>query len=295
MYGSKCTTSSGLRRALAFFILFLGGAWPARSEAFSGFLKEQYSGYVKISFDTLRSTDLYSTEGELLSTSGEFTQNNLSLYAELGVLDYLTVGLSAPVLRFNSFDTSEVATGFGDLQVFAKSGLQLFGIHGALITAVEFPTGRSEALVDTDFDGIQTNLPTGDGETNIWVRLAFSYEIPTPDWLSAYASIHGGFNWRSEFAEQFQTGLELGFNPGGWVWIQGKLDALFTPTATEDLEPAGIFLFGEGTEYVAAGVSASVRIPETPLWVTFDYRNTFANLRNLYAGSTFGGGIAADW
>ena len=165
----------------------------------------------------------------------------------------------------------------------------------ALTTAIEFPTGRSENLVDTDFDGIRTNLPTGDGETNIWFRVAVSRSLPGPDWLSWYASVHGGFNLRTEFAEQFETGFEVGVNPFGWVWIQGRIDALFTPTATEDLEPAGVFLFGEGTEYVAAGGSLSVRIPKTPLWASFDYRNTFANLRNLYAGSTFGGGIAADW
>jgi hypothetical protein len=150
-------------------------------------------------------------------------------------------------------------------------------------------------LVDTDFERIRTNLPTGDGETNVWLRRAVSRSLPAPRWLNAYLSVHGGVNIRTEFSEQIATGAELGLSPVSWLWIQGRLEALFTPAPTEELDPRGIFLFGDGTEYVAAGASVSIEIPATPLWLALDYRNTFANLRNLYAGSTFGAGLAADW
>lgn len=282
-----------MNRLLLALPLVLCGPSPAF--AYSGFLQEELSAYVKVSFDSLMSSDLYSTSGERLDASGAFTQNNLSLYAELGLHENLTVGLAGAVLRMNSFDTSDVATGFGDLQLFAKLGAELAGFHGAFIAAVELPTGQSEYLVDTEFEGIRTNLPTGDGETNVWLRLALSRPIPLPAGWSAYASIHGGVNVRTAYAEQLATGFELGVAPLPWLWIQGRMEALFTPTAVEDLDPTGIFLFGEGTEYVAAGASVNLRIPSTPLWVTADYRNTFANLKNLYAGSTFGFGLAADF
>ncbi len=104
-----------------------------------------------------------------------------------------------------------------------------------------------------------------------------------------------GYNLRTKFSNQVEAGVELGLNLFGYVWMQGSLTALFSPTATEDLDPTGIFLFGEGTEYVAGGLSASANIPRTPLWLSVEFRNTFANLRNLYAGTTFGAGLAADW
>ncbi|MEO1230173.1 MAG: hypothetical protein AAFZ18_14820 [Myxococcota bacterium] len=279
--------ASSLALALAFI--------PARAEAFSGFLKEPRSGYVKLSFDHLQSSDLYSTSGERLAVSQEFTQNNLSLYAEVGVFDALTVGVSGPLLRLNSFATSEVAAGLGDLQLFLKTGLEWAGFHGALIGAVEFPTGQDELNVETDFDGVRTNLPTGDGETNFWIRAAISRSFSMTSWLHSYASVHGGVNLRTAFSHQIAVGGELGLSPKGWFWLQVSLEALFTPTPVEELNPAGIFLFGEGTEYVAFGLSLSVPIPGTPISITGDYRNTFANLRNLYAGSTFGGGLSVAW
>lgn len=269
--------------------------WGSPAFAFSGFLREPAAGYVKLSFDHLDSSELYSTSGDLLPTSGTFSQSNLSLYGEVGVLEFLTVGVSGAALRLNRFDTSETATGLGDLSLFAKLGGEWKSFHGALIVAVDFPTGRSEAFVETDFEGIRTNLPTGDGETNVWIRAALSRSLPTPSWLPTYVSIHGGVNLRSRFAHQVGFGGEFGVSPGGWFWLQARIDAQLTPADVEDLDPEGIFLFGEGTEYVAVGVGLSVPIPGTPISITGDFRNTFANLKNIYAGSTFGGGLAIEW
>lgn len=278
--------------AMAVMVLCLA---PANASAQSGFLRAPYSGYAKLSFTTLSSNDFYDTSGNLSNFGGDFTQRNLQLYGEVGLHKYLTAGINATVLRLNSFENSDTAAGLGDLRLFAKSGLQFLGFHAAGIVEVELPTGRSEANVDTEFEGVRTNLPTGDGETNIWFRLALSRSIPVADWLNAYFSVHGGLNLRTEFAEQIEIGGELGGNILGWVLVQGTIGAQFTPTATENLDPRGIFLFGEGTEFVVGGASVSVRLPSTPLWLSFDYRNTFANLRNLYAGSTFGLGLAVEW
>jgi hypothetical protein len=270
-------------------------AGPRPAEAYSGFLKAPAAGYVKLSFSTISSDRFYDTEGDLFDFGSKFTQRNVLLYGEVGVLPYLTVGVNTPVLRLNSFETSDTAAGFGDLTVFLKSGLELASLHLAAIASAELPTGRSEYQVDTEFEGIRSNLPTGDGEADFWFRLAVSRSLPTPDWLPAYASAYTGYNLRTRFAGQVDVGGELGVSILGWVWLQGSISALFTTAATEDLDPTGIFLFGEGTQYVAAGFSASAHVPSTPLWVTFDVRDTFANLRNLYAGTTFGVGLAADW
>lgn len=261
----------------------------------SGFLKAQGSGYVKMSFSTISSDAFYDTSGERISFGGSFTQRNLSLYGEVGVLPFLTAGVSAPVLRLNSFDTSDTAVGLGDAQVFAKTGYQWLGFHGALILGAELPTGRSEALVDTEFEGVRSNLPTGDGEANFWFTLALSRPLPTPDFLPAYASAFVGYNLRTKYSNQVDAGAEVGVQLFGFLWLQGKVAGRFRTVAVEDLDPAGTFLFGEGTEYVAGSFGASAQIPSTPLSVTLDVQNTFARLRNLYAGTTVGVGLAADW
>lgn len=284
-----------MRWALAALCTCASVAGPRAAHAYSGFLKAPGEGYAKVSYSTITSNRFYDTEGDLFDLGSNFNQQNVMLYGEIGVLPYLTLGLNAPVLRLNSFETSRTAAGVGDLQLFAKSGLELYTIHAALIVAAELPTGRSEYLVDTDFEGIKSNLPTGDGETNFWLRLALSRSLPTPDWIPAYVSADVGYNLRTKYHGQLQAGFELGVSVLGYVWLQGSVNAQFAPTATEDLDPSGVFLFGEGTEYVAGGFSASANIPRTPLWVSFDFRNTFANLRNLYAGSNFGVGLAASW
>ena len=275
--------------------MFATLAFSSTAEAYSGFVKNSGSGYVKLSFNTFASNDFYDTSGELSSFGSEFSQQNLSLYAEYGVLDFLTVGIDAPLLRLNSFETSDTAAGVGDLTLFAKVGTSLAGFRLSLTLAPEFPVGRSEALVDTAFADIRSNLPTGDGEFNVWTRVAVSRTLPTPNAIPSYASVYFGHNLRTEFADQLEVGGEVGVSLWGWVWLQGRLTARFTPTSTENLKPEGIFLFGEGTEYVAAGGSLSVRVPETPLWAHVDVAHTFANLRNLYAGTTVGAGLSVDW
>lgn len=283
-----------MRHALAVCTFLLSIASTATAHAYSGFLKQTNSGYVKFTFDTLTSRDLYLTTGDLIDTGTEFTQRNISLYGEYGVTSYLTVGVNAPLVRFNSFEMSETGTGLGDIQIFAKAGLTVAGFALALTVAPEFPTGRDEVLEPDGFGG-RINLPTGDGEFSTWFRLAASRALPGPDWLASYVSVHGGYNLRGKWADQIGVGGEIGVSFVDWVWVQGRIEALFSPTPVEDLDPEGIFLFGEGTEYVAVGGSISGRIPATFLWLDVGVQHTFANLRNLYAGTTFSVGLAADW
>ncbi|NJK90010.1 MAG: hypothetical protein HC923_11890 [Myxococcales bacterium] len=156
----------------------------------------------------------------------------------------------------------------------------------------EFATGRSEALVPTD-TGARINIPTGDGETNVWFHTAVS--LPAPAW-SAYGTLYGGYNLRTnDFSDQIAFGAELGVFVAKLVWLQARFDGLETPTPPEDLRPTGGFIFGEGTEYLRAGGGAAARIFSTPFWGTFDFWVPFGQLRNLYAGPTFMFGLAFDW
>lgn len=266
---------------------------PAQA-AFSGFVQEKGGGFAILSYSSFSSSELYRTNGERSSATGEFSQNNVNFYADIGVFDFLTVGAFGPVLRFNSFDTSEVGSGVGDLSLFAKVGSQLWGFHGAIMVAVELPTGQNELFVDTDFDGIRINLPTGDGETNVWTHLSVSRGFSViPNLVHGFATLSGGINVRTQFAEQATLNADIGFNIAQWVDLIVGLESQFT--LSDDLDPTGTFLFGDGTEFVAITAKTFITIPKTPLKGVLEYRNTFANLKNLYAGSAFGGGLAIQW
>lgn len=285
--------------AVRFWCLVVVMAPQVPAFAYSGFLQEAGSGYAKVSISTFSSTDLFSTSGERLTFgNAEFTQRNLALYAEYGLLPFLTVGIDAPVLRLNSFDTSDTAAGLGDIAVFAKTGLELWGFHLALIVAPEFPTGSDEQEVDTEFEGIQTNLPTGDGEFNLWTRVAVSRSLPLNrlvHWLNGYASAYVGYNFRTTYSDPYAWGAHLGLIAFDRVLLQGSIEGLVNNTPVEELDPRGIFLFAEGTEYTAVGGSLGVHIPDTPVWLTVDAQHLFGDLRNIYAGTTVAAGVALDW
>ncbi len=283
-----------MRYAFVAFIFLLIATLTEPASATTGFVKPPNDGYVQLTFDTFSSRDLYLTNGELLDLGTEFTQQNVSLYGEYGLTSYLTVGFHAPLARLNSFEMSDTGLGFGDLSIFAKAGLTMATVAFALTVAPEFPTGRDEILVDDGFGG-RVNLPTGDGEFSTWFRVSASRSFSFTEWLNAYVSAHTGYNLRAKWADQIAVGGEVGVSLFGWMRVQGRLDALFSPTPVEDLNPEGIFLYAEGTEYVAAEGALAVRIPSTPLWLNVGLRNTFANLRNLYAGTTVSVALAAEW
>ncbi len=282
-----------LRHALAIgvaIIPIIGTS--ARAEAYSGFTKNQGELFVKVAFSTFTSNDFYDLSGRLNDRGQDFTQRNIGVYAEYGIIEGLTATANIPALRINSYANTNSAVGFGDVQLALKYGVRLFGFHLAASVMPELPLGDSDATVQTD-SGLNLVLPTGDGEFNVWSQLAVSrgFSIAPIPWLDGWVSAGAGFNLRTKgYAHQVGFGGELGLRFFDLAFVQGRLRGQIVPS--EDLDTSTGFIYGEGTEFLTVGAGVAVLVPETPLMATFDFEVPVAGQLNLYSGPVFVAGIA---
>lgn len=262
----------------------------------SGWTREPGQGYVKASALVFGSDQYYNLAGEALTTS-QFRQQAVQFYGEYGLTKRLTFITSLPMLKVNSFETTEAVAGIGDLHAELKYALLKGSFPVALSIAPELPTGSWNNYAQnkmTSFERI--NLPTGDGELNIWSTVAASHSFyPFP----AYVSVYGAFNYRTgfsgnDFRNQVKTGVEIGYQIKGKLWVNGRLAAQKTlgqPGAPID------FIRGDGTEYTSLGLGAAYSI-SSKMSVTFEYQNytdlIFAR-KNLYSGNVISAGISYEW
>ena len=140
----------------------------------SGWTKEKTEGFYQLSFQSLKSKDYYSLEGDLLKTN-QFSQQSLIFYGEYGVTDKFTIIANWPLQTWNGFETTETVSGIGDLRLEFKHALLKKYFPLSISMAPELPIGRANHFAKSkvsDFE--QINLPSGDGEFNVWTTLATS-------------------------------------------------------------------------------------------------------------------------
>lgn len=265
---------------------------PNSAEAYSGFTRSQGTAYVKLALSTFTSNDFYDLAPNLNDRGQDFTQRNLSIYAEYGIIDGLTAIINAPLLRVNSYANTNTALGFGDVQLELKYGVDLAGIKIAASLAPEFPTGDANATVQTE-SGLNLILPTGDGEFNVWSRIAVSYGLPLAalPWLDGWVSAGAGYNVRTDgFSNQVGFGAELGTRWWGLLIVQARMRGQFVPS--DELKTSGGFIYGEGTEFITVGAGLAAVIPNTNWAVSLDWEQPVAAQRNLYSGSVLVAGVS---
>ncbi len=288
-FGAIATTAVAVAVALAA---------PSAASAQSGFTRSQYSAYVKLGASYFRSNRFFDLGGDLNDRGEDLTLVGVSLYAEFGILDELTVYLNWQMVRVLGFEETTSVTGTGDLRLGLKYGLSFDHRHHiAAMVAPEFPSGNPDAVVFQDStlasgDVVtrEIGLPTGDGEFNVWTRLAYSvslYEIDS--WIST----DFGVNWRTRgFAHQLAFGVEFGHLLLEHVYLQARFRGQVVPSS--DLRTDVGFIFGEGTEYLSVGAGIAVPIPHTPIGITFDWEQIVAYERNVYAGPLLVFGVSFE-
>ncbi len=275
-------------------ILLSLALWPAFLTAQSGWTRPQKGLFLKLDGSFFSSDQYYNPEGDGLTTS-EFRQNSLNLYGEYGFRDRLTFIVQAPLLRFNSFETTETVAGFGDLRLEAKYRLTSNDFPVAVSIAPEIPTGRANAYAaNKEFPDDQINLPTGDGEFNVWATLAASKSFG-----KVYASAFAAYDFRTKyegekFRDLYQFGAEVGFNPWKPLWLNAKLRAQFSNG--ESQSPELSFLRGDGTTYTLASAEAFYKINKN--WgVAATYLtggDWIAPFRNIYIAPYFSVGVVYE-
>ena len=267
-------------------------------QAQSGWTRKAQSFYLQSSASYYSSKDYYTTEGDLSDTGSRFNSSALILYGEYGVTDRFTAILDLPVIMLNSFSSTETVAGVGSLKIGFK--YRLFNNLPIAVQAdFEIPTDDGSNYAKSKkpnslgtFDEI--NLPTSDGEFNVWTNLIASHSFGAG---KTYGSLYSGINFRTEsFSNQFQAGAEVGHLLFDKLYLIGKLRILEKLSSGEGFQ-GGSFLYGEGTTFTSYGFNAIYKIGDNFSLVTSysDYAGFLVERRNIYDGGTFSLGISLEY
>lgn len=280
-----------IKTLLPFLLLF-----TLSLSAQSGWVKEQGSGYAQLSATYLGSSNFFNLSGSPLTTTG-YRSVALNAYIEYGLTDKFTVVLNGPLLKSQSFETTESTFGVGDIGIGVKYGIISGGEWPLSIhVAVEAPLSPQDQFARNDVQQIpgiidQVNLPASDGEWNVRNTLALSHS-----WSSKlYSSVYGQYNLRTKnLTDQWQVGVELGYFPSPNLLVAAKLST----QATFGNPVQGIsFVRGEGVSYTALGGMLQYTMGKgVSINATFTtYADWFNARKNLYSATVPGIGVAYEW
>ncbi len=258
----------------------------------SGWVNKKGEIFSQLAYQSFSSEDYVNLSGEKQATT-KFYYKSLQLYTEYGVTDKLTTIISLPIQTWQSFERTKTVSGMGDLRVELKYPLAQKGINVAISIAPEIPIGRSNLYSQSkelSFEYI--NLPTGDGEFNVWSTLAASASHAS---LPLYATLHTGFNYRTkfeaiDFLHQWTNGIKVGYKAIDKMWLETQITTLSSLGDTEGLTE---FVRGNGTEYTSFSVGASYEV--IPKWSVslkyFTNTNWIEKTRNVYTADVFSVGV----
>lgn len=259
-------------------------------DAQSGWTKNKGAYFAKLDVSILSANKYYSILGDELITS-KFNQTSLNFYGEYGLTDRFTLISSMPLIRKNAFETSQPVYGIGDLKMEVKYRL-LKSFPLSISLAPEFPIGRSNAFSANILNPQdKINLPTGDGEFNVWSTLAASGSVG-----KIYSTVFASYNYRTkykglDFRDLYQFGFEFGANPIQNLWLNTKIRAQFSTGETKHVELG--FVRGDATTYTLFSVEAFYMLSNgLGMSATFLSGGEFiAPFRNIYIAPYFSFGI----
>lgn len=262
----------------------------------SGWAQEKGSFYTQTAISYYSSSDYYGTDGTLFDQGSTFSNYTWSLYGEYGFTSQLTAIADLPILRVNQFSTTESVAGIGDLRLGLKYQL-LKNIPIAFSVVAEVPTndGVNFAFAKENNElGIreQINLPTSDGEFNVWTTLAFSQSFAHG---KGYGSVYGQVNFRTQnFSNQLKIGGEIGYKIIPELYLMGRI--AIQEKLSEEAVSGASFLYGEGTTFTTIGLGAFYELNENLRIVASvaGYNDWLTDLKNIYRGNTFSLGIALE-
>ncbi len=258
------------------FCLGLSALFPSRLAAQSGWTKGKKEGFYQLSFQSMTSNDYYTLGGELLETN-QFVQQSFVFYGEYGVTDRFTIIANLPLQTWNGFENTESVSGLGDLRLEFKHAILKKYLPLTISVAPELPIGTANNFAKStinDFE--QINLPSGDGEFNVWSTLASSFSLPNAPF---YGTIFAAYNMRTgydgiQFSDQYALGAEIGYHIAKKFWVNARLNAL--ATVGGDLLIATDFVRGDGTEFTSYSFGASV-----PVYKQFNLSLNYRNFNDL--------------
>jgi hypothetical protein len=273
-------------------MLLLALCLSINTHAQSGWTKAKDTYFFKLDYSAYTSSDFRNNEGNSLETS-DFSQKAISLYGEYGITDRFTAITFIPLMKQNAYETTNTVSGFGDVKLELKYSLLKNAFPLSISIAPEFPTGNANNFATNNSNSLEKiNLPSGDGEFNVWTTLAASHSFPGSN---TYISAYTAFNYRTKyedryFQNQFQSGLEVGHLFFNKLWLNTKLS--IQTGVGQDPEFAD-FIRGDGTTYTAVSLGGLYEIGKN-FGITAQYFNSnsaIVKAKNSYASNLFSFGI----
>lgn len=263
----------------------------------NGWARESKAFYLQSAFTTFSSNEYYSTEGQLFDSGNTFSSSGFLLYGEYGISNRFTAMLDVPLIMLNRFSNTNLVSGVGDVKLGLKYQL-IKSFPLALQVDFSIPTDdgvKLSSAKEPNSIGIieQINLPTSDGEFNVWTTLAISQSTPNG---KTFGSLFGSVNFRTEsFSHQLQVGLEVGHLFFDKLFLIGKLK--IQDKLASDSTQGGSFLYGEGTTFTTVGLTAIYQLNTNWRIVASvsDYNEWIISRRNIYDGLTFALGVAIEY
>ncbi len=260
----------------------------------SGWTKKKNEVFTKLGYSQFSSDQYFNLSGNDMTTA-EFSQKAVSLYGEYGITDRLTAIVDFPFLKIHGFETTENITGIGDLKLGLKYAISQ-KIPVSLSIVPEIPIAKADNFAQNkinDFE--QINLPTGDGEFNIYNTIAASHSFyPIPVYVNAYAT----FNFRTSYndidlSHQVMEGFEIGWQPIKKTWIKGGLK--LQQSLSENDQPVS-FVRGEGTTYTQwiTGIYYGINDNWGVDLSVIGFMGGPQERRNLYNAAAYGLGIVYE-
>ncbi len=275
-----------------YFLLLFLITYAVSSFSQSGWTREKKNLFLKADYQFYNSVDYYNNTGTEIKTS-RFSQKTFSLYGEYGISKKFSINANIPVFRLNGYEATETVGGFGDIMIELKYSVKKGKFPIALSIAPSFPTGTKELYSKSKLNSFdKINLPTGDGEFNVWTTAAISHSFyPKPMYASAYTS----FNFRTKykdrnFQNQLQAGVEFGYKFAKKLLLSGKV-FVFTGLGSQPV--VADFIRGDGTSYTGITFNTSYDFGKhMGVFVQYFRSNSLiVKARNNYAANIFSFGI----
>lgn len=262
------------------------------ASAQSGWVKEKGNYFLKADVSGYTSKDYRNLDGNKVATS-KFSQQAFSIYGEYGLSKKFTGIFNMPLLKHQGYSTTNNVTGIGDLRLELKYAIQKGKYPISLSVAPEIPIGTQGLKgVAKDNSGAFINLPTGDGEFNVWTTAAISHSFyPKP----FYTTVYSAFNYRTSykgtnFQNQYAAGAEFGYKVEDKVWLTAKYSAT-TGVGTSPV--FADFIRGNGVSFSTVVLSATYEFDKH--WaITTQYSKVHSGIvqaKNVYAANMFSVGL----
>lgn len=265
------------------------------ASAQSGWTKQKNELYAQLSYSQFQSDQFYTTTGTFFETN-EFIQKTATLYAEYGITDRFTSIVNYNFFQANRYENTLSATGTGNLKLEFKYALSK-KLPISISVAPEIPIGKEDNFVRekeiNDFGFFNViNLPTTDGEFNVWSTIAGSTTfLNNKGWSSLYFS----HNYRTkEFSNQFKSGLEIGYKPIDKLYFKTTFSIL--SNFTDEPNSGVSFIRGEGTRNTSFSVGAGYNVYKNWGIIAEYYRgiNAIVDPKNTYLGPLVTAGITFE-